>query len=68
MNNVNHPVWALARLIVLMLTLVVILYLNSNQFDSDEFEVVKWFLLAASGTVGMEYFLKKILNGRKNNG
>ena len=66
MNNPNHPVWSLARLVVLMTTLITVLYMNSSQFDSDEFDVIKWFLLAASGTVGIEYFLKKTINGGKN--
>ena len=66
MNCVNHPIWALARLIVLMATLTVILYMNANSFDSDEYDIVKWFLLAASGTVGMEYFLQKVLGGKNN--
>jgi hypothetical protein len=65
MNIPDHPVWALARLVVLMITLVLILYINDNQFDDDEFRIIQWFLVAASGTVGLEFLIRKIL-GVKN--
>jgi len=65
MNSSNHPIWFLLRIIVLLTTLLLILYSQANEFDDNEIEIIKWFLMAAVGWSGLEYVIIRVANGKK---
>lgn len=62
MNQPSHPIWAIVRLMVLMLTLTVVLYLTATKFDASELKVIMYmFIAAASGETAIG-LLKSIFN------
>jgi hypothetical protein len=49
-SDAGHPVWKLARLGVVMVSLTAILWLNATNFDRTELtSIVEMFLLLGSG-------------------
>ncbi|MAH50412.1 hypothetical protein CMI37_31615 [Candidatus Pacearchaeota archaeon] len=53
-TDVRHPVWSLARLVVLMATMCIVLKLNATNFDETELRSIIVVFIAAAGleTVG----------------
>jgi len=52
-RKVDHPVWALARLAVIMAPLSVVLYVNSSKFDITEIKALIEFGILAGGFEGI---------------
>lgn len=49
MADAKHPIWSLARLLILMVTLSFVLWLNASHFDETEVRTIIWVFLAAAG-------------------
>lgn len=46
----THPIWALIRLTILMVTMTILLWINASNFDSTEIKsIVGVFMAAAAG-------------------
>jgi hypothetical protein len=53
MANATHPIWALARLTVVMVALTIILALTAQRFDNTELQTILWMFLAVAGAEGI---------------
>jgi len=52
-RKVDHPIWALARLAVIMTPLTVVLYANASKFDWTEIKALMEFGILAGGFEGI---------------
>lgn len=59
MKDAKHPIWSLARLIVLMIALVITLWLNASHFDETELRSIITMFIAASGVEGISQFFAR---------
>lgn len=59
MKSPDHPIWALLRLVVLMITLTVVLWLNASNFDATEHRTIIWVFLAAASTEGISQLVRR---------
>ena len=48
----SHPIWSLIRLVIIMISLCVILYLEADSFDGTELRSILWMFLAAASAEG----------------
>lgn len=51
-SDPKHPLWPLVRLSILMLTLVLVLWLQASNFDQTEIKAIILIFLAAAGVEG----------------
>ena len=58
MRDASHPIWSLARLVVLMVTLTVTLMLTASQFDGTEIRTIVVTFVAGAGVEGVGQFLR----------
>lgn len=59
-HNVDHPIWKLAHLIIVLLTLTFVLWMNADHFDDTEIKTVMTMFIALAGYQGVtEIFRKK---------
>lgn len=56
-HDASHPVWALARLTIVLIALGVILYLTADSFDNTELMTLLSMLFVLAG-VELPAFLK----------
>ena len=60
LTDTSHPLWSFLRLLVLMVSLTVVLYVNASNFDATEIRtLVTMFLLAASAEGGLQLLIPK---------
>lgn len=52
MKNPNHPIWGIIRLAVLMVSLVIVLWMNATNFDETELRSIVIVFLVAAGSEG----------------
>ena len=57
MNNQNHPIWSLARLVVYMAGLVTILAFTASDFDSTELKTILTMFFIGAGAEGATSFV-----------
>ena len=60
MADGKHPIWALARLIVVMIALTIILALTAQRFDNSELQTILWMFLAMAGAEGIGQMVSRI--------
>lgn len=48
----THPIWKLARLVIVMSFLTLILWLQASSFDETELRVLAWMVV---GIMGLEF-------------
>ena len=65
MNNQNHPIWSLARLIVYMGGLVTILAFTASDFDVTELKTILTMFFVGAGAEGATSFLGTFKPHRK---
>lgn len=65
LSDPSHPLWALSRLIVVMLSLVVVLYLNAASFDKTELQTIITMFVIAGGAEGATQFVRGLAGGKK---
>jgi hypothetical protein len=53
MANATHPIWALARLTVVIVALTTILAMTAQRFDNTELQTILWMFLAVAGAEGI---------------
>lgn len=53
MENANHPMWAFARLTVVMVALTIILSLTAQRFDNTELQTILTMFLVVAGAEGV---------------
>ena len=58
-HEAGHPIWAIIRTSVLLLSLVVLLWLNATNFDETEIRTIIAMFLAAIGTETATKILSK---------
>ena len=51
----SHPIWSLIRLLLIMSTMCVVLYLEAESFDVTELRSLIWMFLGAAGIEGAIY-------------
>lgn len=66
MNDPRHPIWGLARLVILMLVLTSILYFNASDFDATEIKTLVQYFLAAVSLEGGVAVVKSIIGKKAN--
>ena len=59
----NHPVWGIARLLILVVGAYFILRLNATDFDITELRSILYLLLLQGGAEGGIRAIKKGLTG-----
>lgn len=60
MNDAKHPIWAIIRLAILMVSMVIALWLNATHFDKTEMRSIITVFLAAAGAEGVgQFFTRK---------
>jgi len=55
----NHPVWGFARLVVVMLTLSITLFLTASNFDKTEVQTIIITFLVAAGVESATSIVRK---------
>ena len=58
----NHPVWGFARLVVVMLTLSITLFLTATNFDKTEVQAIIILFLVAAGVESTTGIVRKFQN------
>lgn len=64
LGDAKHPIWALARLLILMVTLSFVLWLNASHFDETELRSIIWVFLAAAGVEGGVQTLTRLMGDK----
>ena len=59
MNDAKHPLWSLLRLVVVMTSLTLTLYINASNFDATEIRTIITMFLIAAGTEGLNRMFQK---------
>jgi hypothetical protein len=57
MQNPNHPIWGLARLLIMMAALCFVLWLNASNFDATEVKSLAMMFVAGAGIESVSTFL-----------
>ena len=57
--NMPHPIWSLLRLVILMLSLCIILYINAIHFDETELRSIVLLFIVAAGVDVVGYAFSK---------
>lgn len=58
-HDAAHPIWRLAKLALVLLTLVVVLWLNAEHFDKTELQTIITMFFALLGVEGVSSALSK---------
>lgn len=59
MNDKNHPIWPLLRLVVMMASLTALLWLNASHFDATEVKTIIGMLIANVAAEGVPGLFRK---------
>ena len=65
MEKPSHPIWSIARLFIVMVSLCFTLYVNASHFDETELKTIITMFLVAAGAEGVSSFLTGRVNGEK---
>lgn len=52
-HDPTHPIWPLLRLIVMMVSLTIVLYLSASNFDNSELKTILTMFLIGGGIEGV---------------
>lgn len=66
MPDANHPLWALARLAIMMLALTAVLYVTAAKFDETEMKTIVYVFLFAAGVEGVPQVIGRMTRPRRN--
>jgi|3_EtaG_2_1085321.scaffolds.fasta_scaffold02426_3 hypothetical protein len=66
MSNVNHPIYDLVRLGMILLFLWGLLYYNASEFDATELKVIGGMAIALCGSKFIERQIANWTNKREN--
>lgn len=58
-HSANHPVWALARLVLVLTALTLILWMNASEFDNTELQTIIGMFLVVGATEGVPAMLRQ---------
>lgn len=61
-----HPMWPLARIIVMMSALVAILKMNASHFDATELKTILTMFFLALGGEGVQKALQRVFPRRED--
>lgn len=53
MKNADHPIWPIIRMALILLTLIVVLWMNASHFDETEIKTILTMFLALLGAEGV---------------
>ena len=63
LHDPNHPIWALARLIVMMVALTVVLKFQAQNFDKTEIQTIITMFVVAGGVEGVTTLFSRMKGG-----
>lgn len=58
MKNPNHPIWTIAKALVILSFAVLFAYTNANNFDETEITMLTQLAAVLFGGAALEAFLK----------
>lgn len=64
-SSPKHPVWGIARLLIVMTALVVTLWLNASHFDETELKTIITMFIIAASAEGATGFISQFGNKGK---